>query len=199
MQTTLARETAGETALQQTAPLDFDGIMRQHQRRIYRILLLLVRNPDDADTLTQDCFLHAFLGMDRFRGDACIETWLVRIAINLARDHAKNRRMTFWRRLVRARQETHLEPEGQGRSPEYLLLAREKTETVWASADGLPVQQRTAFLLRFGEEMSLAEVAQAMGLELGTVKSHLSRAVEAVKRNLQKRGTLYPSPKKAGK
>jgi RNA polymerase sigma-70 factor (ECF subfamily) len=75
-------------------------LVRLHQRRIYRVLLAIVRDPDAADTLTQECFLRAYEKRASFRGEAKVETWLVRIAMNLARDHAKNRRQSFWRRLV---------------------------------------------------------------------------------------------------
>jgi RNA polymerase sigma-70 factor (ECF subfamily) len=78
----------------------FDEIMRLHQRRVYRVIFLLVRDRDTADTLTQECFLRAYLKRAGFRGECRIETWLLRIAVNLVRDHGKNRRTWFWKRLV---------------------------------------------------------------------------------------------------
>src|SRR6185369_10976811 len=78
----------------------FDEIMRQHQRRVYRVIYLLVRDADVADTLTQECFLRAYQKRASFRGECRIETWILRIAVNLVRDHARNRRASFWKRLV---------------------------------------------------------------------------------------------------
>jgi len=79
---------------------DFDQVVREHQKRVYRVVFLLVRDADVADTVTQECFLRAYSSRERFRGECSISTWLLRIAVNLARDHAKNRRASFWKRLV---------------------------------------------------------------------------------------------------
>lgn len=175
-----------------TAPLereitaaDFDRLVYLHQRRIYRVLLAVLRDAEAADTLTQECFLRAYQKRQSFRGESAVATWLVRIALNLARDHQKSRRQSFWRRLTGSAGE-HTEaaatelPDRQA-SPERVLLAREETRAVARAVDHLPARQREVFLLRFVEEMSLEEIAQATGLETGTVKSHLSRALNAVR------------------
>jgi RNA polymerase sigma-70 factor, ECF subfamily len=73
----------------------FDEIMRQHQRRVYRVIYLLVRDADAADTLTQECFLRAYQKRAGFRGECRIETWILRIAANLVRDHGRSRRTSF--------------------------------------------------------------------------------------------------------
>ena len=80
---------AGEPAI---ALEDLDAVMRAHQQHIYRVLVSLLRDPDAADTLTQDCFLRAYQNRDRFRGEASLRTWLVTIAVNLARDYQRSRR-----------------------------------------------------------------------------------------------------------
>ena len=79
---------------------DFDQLVRTHQRRVYRVLLSLLRDPDAADTLTQECFLRAYEKRSQFRGESPVQAWLLRIAVNLARDHHRNRRVSFWRTLV---------------------------------------------------------------------------------------------------
>ena len=79
---------------------EFDHIVRSHQRRVFRVLFSLVRDRDLADNLTQDCFLRAYQKRATFRGEASVETWLIRIAVNLARDHARNRRLAFWRNIL---------------------------------------------------------------------------------------------------
>lgn len=168
---------------------EFDALVRTEQRRIYRVLLAILRDLDAADSLTQECFLKAYENRNRFRGECSVRTWLVRIAVNLAKDHAKSRRRQFWRKLFSdsAGSEEVFEAVDQQASPERSLLARERLAHVSAAVDQLPDQQRTVFTLRFLEEMTIEEIAQAMSLRPGTVKAHLFRAVNAIRRHLQER------------
>ncbi len=165
---------------------DFDELVRQHQRRVYRVIWLLVRDADTADTLTQECFLRAYRKRASFRGECAVGTWLLRIAVNLARDHGKNRRVSFWRRLVGIEDENSSERvaphfEAQQPSAERILLAREALQEVWGAAASLSPQQQTIFLLRFAEEMTLAEIAEVLRLQVGTVKAQLFRATGKVR------------------
>src|SRR5437016_11137261 len=137
---------------------DFDEIVRLHQQRVYRVLFLLLRNSDAADTLTQECFVRAYEKRSSFRGEARVDTWLLKIAVNLARDHARNRRASFWKRLIGADDSENPEqfsqfPDPQA-TPEQVLLARRELEAAWRIAGELPSQQRTIFMLRFAEEMT---------------------------------------------
>jgi RNA polymerase sigma-70 factor (ECF subfamily) len=159
----------------------FDEIMRQHQRRVYRVIFLLVRDGDTADTLTQECFLRAYRKRNGFRGECRVETWLLRIAVNLVRDHGKSRRASFWKRLVGLDHEENdgAEPRqfpAPEPSAERTLLAREELEALWNALSSLSPQQHTIFVLRFEEEMSLAQIADLLQLKVGSVKSQLSRA-----------------------
>jgi len=170
----------------------FDEIIRQHQRRVYRVLYLLLKDADAADTLTQECFLRAYKKREGFRGECRIETWLLRIAVNLARDHGKSRRAWFWRRLIGLEDAEGSETvprqfPGSQPSPERVLLAREELEAVWAAVASLSQQQRTIFLLRFAEEMSLAEIAAILSLSVGTVKAHLFRATAKVRETVKEK------------
>jgi RNA polymerase sigma-70 factor (ECF subfamily) len=169
---------------------DFEQLVCLRQRRIFRLLLSLVRDEEAADNLTQECFLRAYRRRASFRGECRIETWLLRIAVNLALDFLRNRRRAFWARLLRL---DDAEPDAAAwqavddcPGPERALLAREQAAAVWAAVATLSPQQQAVFTLRFGEEMSLAEIAEATQLELGTVKSHLHRALTAVRRQLRK-------------
>jgi RNA polymerase sigma-70 factor (ECF subfamily) len=170
-------------------PDEFDRVVHDHQRRIYRILLGFVRDPDSADTLTQECFLRAFERRHTFRGEARIGTWLVRIALNLARDHRRNRQVAFWRRIMRAQRpgagtDTPVDVADPSAGADRAVQARQHLAMVWAAADRLSSRQRACFLLRFVEAMSLEEIAQALQVEVGTVKSHLARATGAVRRHV---------------
>jgi RNA polymerase sigma-70 factor (ECF subfamily) len=170
---------------------DFDHIVRSHQRRVFRVLFSLVRDRDVADNLTQDCFLRAYQKRASFRGEASVETWLIRIAINLARDHTRNRRWAFWRNIVQPSSPPHETSEvdipDPGPSAERALLAREQLAAAESALEKLSPQQRLAFSLRFFEDMSLEEIAAAMQLEVGTVKAHLFRAVSAVRNKLKEK------------
>ena len=188
-------DAAGVVPARDTAALSdegFEQLVRRHQRRIYRVLLGMLRDADAAETLTQECFLRAYRHRNSFRGEASVETWLVRIAINLARDHVKSRRRAFWARLFERHQRAD-EPEGAAlevaateASPERRLAAREEVAAVQAMVDALPARQREIFLLRFVEEMTLEEIALATELEMGTVKSHLHRAVRTVRERMKR-------------
>lgn len=168
---------------------DFDALVLAEQRRIYRVLLAMLRDPDAADSLTQECFLKAYEQRKRFRGECSMRTWLMRIAINLARDHVKSRRWQFWRKLFSqpGDSEQLLDPVDPYPSPERSLLARERLAYVSAAVDNLPNQQRAVFVLRFLEEMSIEEIARATSLRPGTVKAHLFRAVSAVRERVKER------------
>jgi RNA polymerase sigma-70 factor (ECF subfamily) len=168
---------------------DFDGLVRNEQRRVYRLLMATLHDPEAADTLTQDCFVKVFENRRRFRGECSVRTWVLRIAVNLARDYSRNRRSQFWRRLF----QWNPEPEGigeiadPGASPERALAAREQLAGVWADMESLSAQQRVVFTLRFVDDMSIEQIAEATSLRPGTVKSHLSRAISAIRRRTKER------------
>jgi RNA polymerase sigma-70 factor, ECF subfamily len=177
----LAKAVDADLEIDRIEPEDFDWIVCQHQKKIYRILLSMVRDSDVADTLTQECFLRAFKKRSSFRGESSLLTWLVSIAINLARDHSRNRRWAFWRAFSRTDRIDAIKTMDAHRSPEQTLMNRERIDLIQSAIETLSDRQRTIFLLRFVEDMPLETIAAAMGLKLGTVKSHLFRATKVVK------------------
>jgi len=185
---TTALNTPVEKVTESISSESFDEIIRQHQRRVYRVLYLLLKDADAADTLTQECFLRAYKNLGSFRGECRIETWLLRIAVNLARDHGKNRRAAFWKRLLGLEDAEGGETRqfrGSQPSPERVLLAREEMEAVWTAVASLSQQQRAIFVLRFAEEMSLPEIAAVLRLSVGTVKAHLFRATAKIRETVR--------------
>ena len=186
-------ETALTTALtapaQMIAPAasaDFGEFVRLHQRRVYRVISLLVKDEDAADTLTQECFLRAYQNLTKFRGECRVETWLLRIAVNLVRDHVKNRRSSFWRKLIGLDEADEATPIAAAQaSPERAMLARAELQAVLAATELLSPQQRAVFLLRFVEEMSLAEIAEVLGVRVGSVKAQLFRALGSVRQAMK--------------
>ena len=176
-------------AIQGLAAEDFDQIVSQHQRQVYRVLFLLTRDAEAADTLTQETFLRAYQGRSSFRGECATHTWLLRIAANLARDHARSRRASFWKRLVgfedRGAESQAVEFADPQASPERTLLARIELEAVWRAALELPQRQQAIFLLRFGEDLPLSEIAEILGVRLGSVKTHLFRAISSLREKMK--------------
>ena len=174
--------TAEEIAAQ-----EFSSVVEAHRLQIFRFLLASLRDVDLAETLTQECFLKAHRNWDRFRGESSAMTWLMRIAINLQKDHWRNRRLQFWRHTqnnaVDAGQASEWLPSEE-RSVEQQMMAREQVQQVWKAVEKLSARQKTVFLLRYVEEMELKEIAQATGLNEGTVKAHLSRALVKVRAEL---------------
>lgn len=169
----------------------FDDLVLRNQKRIFRLLMALLRDEDAADTLTQETFLKAYKKRGTFRGESSVDTWLFRIAINLARDYQRSRRQSFWKRIFAGAPEDEddsplLDSVADKRSTaESQLLAREEVAAVWETVETLSPKQREVFILRFAEEMPLDDIAQTLEMELGTVKSHLSRALTAVRNKLE--------------
>src|SRR3984957_20289020 len=81
---------------------DFDAVVHRYRPAIFRYVLACLRDQDAAETLRQDCFIKAYRARDQFRGEASVKTWLMRIAVNLVRDHSSNARLKFWRRTQRS-------------------------------------------------------------------------------------------------
>jgi RNA polymerase sigma-70 factor, ECF subfamily len=168
-----------------TTPLDdLDSIVAMYQPRVFRFLLVTLRDRDAAETLTQETFLRAWTARASFREDCSISTWLIRIALNLARDHTRTGRFRFWKHLsasaVDVSEVAASIPDRQG-SAESSLIVREQIAGIWETVAALSARQRSIFLLRFVEEMDIPEIAQVTGLPVGTVKSHLYRALAVIR------------------
>jgi RNA polymerase sigma-70 factor, ECF subfamily len=159
--------------------------MRLYHGRVFRYILFATRDEDVAASLTQDCFLRAHTARSSFRGDCAMSTWLMRIAVNLVRDHQRSMKLRFWKRaaMLDAAEMCERLPDMKS-STEHRLIAQERVASVWRAVETLSERQRSIFLLRFVEELELPEIAEAMQLNLNTVKSHLYRALNAVKQQV---------------
>ena len=167
---------------------DFDAVADVCRPVIFRFVLALLRDRDAAETITQECLLKAYEARGDFRGEGSVRGWMMRIAVNMARNHLRNARLKFWRRTQRQGIDASFAADwlGDGKeSPEELTAARQRVTAVWNAAANLPDRQRIVFLLRFGEDMELAEIAAATQMQVGTVKSHLFRAVNAVRERIE--------------
>lgn len=189
METVLKDAARSALRSQAISLAEFDELVHQHQRRIYRLLYVLLRDRDEADSLTQECFLRAFQNLDRFRGECSVQTWLLRIAVNLARDHARSRKASFWKQLLGLGEtkdgSDHFDFPAPGANPEQAMLARAEVQAIWKAVRDLSLQQQTVFTLRFVEELELSEIANVLNVQVGTVKTQLFRAVHAVRDTLR--------------
>jgi RNA polymerase sigma-70 factor, ECF subfamily len=166
---------------------DFDAVVRLYWPRVFRFALASLRDREAAESVAQDCFWKAWRGRERFRGDASLQTWLMQIAVNLVRDRARSRKLQFWKSAVEVDAVSQWMPDASA-SPEARAETKERVAAVWRASARLPEKQRTVFLLRFVEDMELLEIAAVTGLKEGTVKIHLYRALEAVRKRLGVRG-----------
>jgi len=168
---------------------DFDRVVRFYWPRILRFVLASVRDRDTAMTLTQECFWNAYRYRQRFRGECSLQTWLMKIAVNAVRKAARNRRLRFWRDVQHSALDAaaiaNWLPD-QKISPEARTLINEQVQAVWDATKDLSARQRTVFLLRFMEDLNVAEIAEATGLTENAVNVHLFRAVRAVRRRMGK-------------
>ncbi len=187
--------TLAEDGVERVTP--FDDIAAVHalyEERIFRFLLLSVRDRDAALSLTQDTFLNAWRTRASFRGECSIATWLMYIAVNLLRSHTRTESFRFWKRVgataVSAEDLKSQLPHPE-RSAEAKMIAQAELENVWQRVEKLSGPQRTIFLLRFIEEAELAEIAKVMHMPVPTVKSHLYRALDHIRS-----GRSTPSRKK---
>jgi len=158
-----------------------------HQRMVYGLAFTLLGNHDDALDLSQEVFLRVFRTLGRFRGQSALRTWIYRIVVNQARN-----RQRWWRRRRRAEQislDEYVEKFGDLESrhevlPDRLLASKETAAKIWQALDRLPFDQRTALILREVEGLRYEEIAYSLDVALGTVKSRLTRARQALREEL---------------
>jgi RNA polymerase sigma-70 factor (ECF subfamily) len=166
---------------------DIEALDRIYRSRLLRFVAYSTNDLDLAETIVQDCLLKAYRGRESFRGDCSVYTWLAHIALNLVRDYQRTQKFKFWRNVQKTAPDmsemSAVLPSGAS-SPEAQILACERARQVTAALDTLSVNQRTIFLMRFIEEMDLQEICQATGMQISTVKTHLHRAVKAVRLKL---------------
>lgn len=159
-----------------------------HQRMVVQLAMNLLGDHDEALDLSQEVFLRIFRTIGRFRGQSALRTWIYRIAVNQARN-----RHRFWRRRHRGDQislDAHVETHGElpsdgGAGPDRVLAQKELACRLQQALDALPFDQRTAIVLREVDGLSYEEIAFSLGVAVGTVKSRLTRARQALRLELK--------------
>lgn len=184
---------SAEAALIQRCAAGEEGacaeLVAGHERMVYTLALNLLGDRDEALDLSQEVFLRVFRTISSFRGQSSLKTWIYRIVINQARN-----RQRFWRRRRRADQvslDQHvaehgdLTQPGDGTSPDRALARKELAVRLWSALNGLPFDQRTVVVLREIDGLSYDDIAFSLGVAVGTVKSRLTRARQALRQQLR--------------
>ena len=167
----------------------FDVLVSKYQRRLMRLVSRLVHDPAEAEDVVQETFIKAYRALRYFRGDAAFYTWLYRIGINTAKNHllAQGRRAAT-SSDAGAEQAESFEDGNKLRdnnTPESVLASKQIAATVNAAMDMLPIELRTAIVLREIEGLSYEEIAQIMACPIGTVRSRIFRAREVIAEKLK--------------
>jgi RNA polymerase sigma-70 factor (ECF subfamily) len=167
----------------------FELLVEKYQRKLARLLSRLIRDPGEVEDVTQEAFIKAYRALPSFRGDSAFYTWLYRIGINTA----KNYLVAMGRRAPTSTEMEAEEAEGHEsgellrdiNTPESLLLSKEIGNTVNSAIEALPEELRSAIQLRELEGMSYEEIAKLMDCPIGTVRSRIFRAREAIAERLK--------------
>lgn len=166
----------------------FDLLVLKYQHKIVKLIMRYVRDPAEAMDVSQEAFIKAYRALPKFRGDSAFYTWLYRIAINTAKNYvvAMNRRpLEYDLDLQDPEQHEWNSRLRDEDSPEGVVLREELRETVERAMMSLPEELRTAIILREIEGLSYEEIAHAMECPVGTVRSRIFRAREAIDKSIQ--------------
>jgi len=161
----------------------YDLLVIKYQHRIIQLVNRYIKDPSDAQDVAQEAFIKAYRALGNFRGESAFYTWLYRIAINTAKNYlmSRSRRSADAQVDVLDAEQIEKAPQLQGmETPERQLLNEEIVETIKTAIAKLPEEMRVAIMLREFEGMSYEEIAEAMDCPVGTVRSRIFRAREAI-------------------
>ena len=167
----------------------FDLLVSKYQRRLIRLVSRLVKDPSEAEDVAQDAFIRAYRALPNFRGDSAFYTWLYRIGLNTAKNHLVSQR----RRALSASEFSSEDAEQRDdaellrdiNTPESLMMSRQVGEAVNSAMEALGDDLKTAITLREIDGLSYEEIASAMNCPVGTVRSRIFRARDAIAARLK--------------
>lgn len=167
----------------------FDLLVVKYQRKLFRLLSRLIRDPAEIEDVAQEAFIKAYRALPNFRGESAFYTWLYRIAINTAKNHlvAQGRRAPTQTEAEIEDAENFDDGEllRSEDTPDRMLLSKQVAEAVNRAIEQLPGELRTAIVLRELEGLTYEEIAASMNCPIGTVRSRIFRAREAVAAELR--------------
>jgi RNA polymerase sigma-70 factor (ECF subfamily) len=166
----------------------FDVLVLRYQHKVLKLIMRYIRDAAEAEDVAQEAFMKAYRALPAFRGDSAFYTWLYRIAINTAKNSlvsSKRRPLTYDLDLQDPEQYDLQARLLESETPEGLLLTEEIRRTVDAAMEALPEDLRTAIMLRELDGLSYEEIASTMDCPVGTVRSRIFRAREAIDKRLR--------------
>ena len=166
----------------------FDLLVLKYQHKVVKLVARLLRDPTEAEDVAQEAFVKAYRALGSFRGDSAFYTWLYRIAVNTARNAIASRQrrpLDYEAELSESEQSNLASRLRHTDTPEATALSEEIRQTVNQAIEQLPEDLRTAIVLREVEGLSYEEIAAAMDCPVGTVRSRIFRAREAIDRALK--------------
>ena len=167
----------------------FDLLVLKYQRKIMRLLSRMIRDPAEIEDVAQEAFIKAYRALPQFRGESAFYTWLYRIAINTARNWLAVNKRRPSNSLVHENEdgETFDETDNltDSSTPESELASRQIAQTVNKAIEDLPEELRNAIVMREIDGMSYEDIAQSMNCPIGTVRSRIFRAREAIATRLR--------------
>lgn len=167
---------------------EFSSWMLSEQKRVFLLCRRMLQDVSEADSATQDTFLKAWQALNRSESKELDDPgkWLTRIAVNTCLDRLRSRRWQFWRKRPDAEDESTILQLARATNPdaEDQVFAGEIGQRLERALEKLSLRQRAAFTLRHYEDRTLAEIAEILGLDIGTVKVHLFRAIEKLREEL---------------
>ena len=167
----------------------FELLVIKYQRKVERLLSRMVRDHGEVEDITQEAFIKAYRALANFRGDSAFYTWLYRIAVNTAKNYlvTQGRRAPTSTEFDADEAENFEEADGLRdlNTPESVLMSKQIAQTVNTAIDALPEELRTALTLREIDGLSYEEISEIMDCPIGTVRSRIFRAREAVATQLR--------------
>jgi len=169
-------------------PRDFNAWMRAEQKRVFLLCWRFLADRDEAETATQEVFLKAWQVLGRSGGEELDDPakWLTRVTVNACLDRLRSKRWQFWKKRPRAEDEASILAVAASGSPtaEDQLFAKDIRRRLAEAIGRLSLRQQSVFVLRHYEDRSLEEIAAILGLNVGTVKAHLARALARLRQEL---------------
>ncbi len=166
----------------------FDILVQKYQQKVVNLISRFVSDQSECYDVAQDTFIKAYRALDKFRGDSQFYTWLYRIAANTAKNHLASRGRKSPKYSVDVDDAEHFNGESglkDNTTPENLLMTEEIKRTIYAAIDKLPEDLKSAITLRELEGLSYEEIADVMDCPIGTVRSRIFRARDAIDKELR--------------